>query len=341
MTGVIIYGDPHGEWQPLLQACEQEPPDGVILIGDCDLTMPLRQQIAPLFSARIPVWWIPGNHDADTPQRYDWLWGDHPDGNLHARAETIGGLTCAGLGGIFRGKVWYPRETLSDPEFASKADYVRSLKHQERWRGGLPLRMRDTLYPDDVAALARVRADVLVTHEAPSSHQHGFVGIDAAAAACHARLVVHGHHHRSTEGILPDGTPVRGLAKAEVLRLGCPLVQDKHKVRLTQLIEAVNDLFEGKITDGDAVAYVDWVLKTKLLESVVLRAQAAANTKEQFTNSPSLGDEMVKAIIAARDANKEMSTQALNSESIQARLIEFLLGPGNLYEGLRDDKQTP
>jgi len=219
MSGVIIYGDPHGEWRPLLQACEEERPDGVVIVGDCDLTMPLRKQLASLFGVGIPVFWIPGNHDADTFARYDFLWGDHTDGNLHARAEDIGGLVCAGLGGIFRERVWYPRETLTEPRYANGAEYVAAIAHQERWRRGLPLRMRDTIFPDDVSALEQVCAHVLVTHEAPSCHRHGFVGIDAAAAACRARLVVHGHHHQSDQGVLPDGTPVRGLAKAEVLRL--------------------------------------------------------------------------------------------------------------------------
>jgi Icc-related predicted phosphoesterase len=198
----------------LLQACEEERQDGVVIVGDCDLMMPLCQQLAPLVGGAIPVFWIPGNHDADTSARDDCLWGDHLDGNLHGRAESIGGLKWAGLSGVFRGRVWYPRETLPEPEFANGADYVRSLRHQERWRGGLPLRMRDTIFPDDV----RVGTDVLVTHKAPSCHQHGLVGIDAAAA-CRARLVVHGHHHRRTEGVLPTDTPVRGLAKAEVLRI--------------------------------------------------------------------------------------------------------------------------
>jgi hypothetical protein len=62
---------------------------------------------------------------------------------------------------------------------------------------------------------------VLVTHEAPSCHKYGFVGIDMAAAACRARLVVHGHHHESYEArIGNDRIRVRGLGRAEVFRLG-------------------------------------------------------------------------------------------------------------------------
>ena len=81
------------------------------------------------------------------------------------------------------------------------------------------MHVRDAIFPEDVQALLGLRADVLVTHEAPSCHRHGFVGIDQAAALCRARMVVHGHHHESYQGTLPSGVPVRGLGKADVFRL--------------------------------------------------------------------------------------------------------------------------
>jgi type I restriction enzyme R subunit len=120
-----------------------------------------------------------------------------------------------------------------------------------------------------------------------------------------------------------------------VTETGSGQVQDKHKMRLAEIIQAINDLFEGEVTEGDAVAYVDGVLKTKLLESDTLRAQAAANTKEQFANSPSLQDELMKAIMDAMAAHQSMSKQALGSENVQARILGTLLGPGALWEMLR------
>ena len=120
-----------------------------------------------------------------------------------------------------------------------------------------------------------------------------------------------------------------------VTEVGSGQVQDKHKLRLEQIIAAINDLFEGDVTDGDAVSYVDSVLKTKLMESETLRAQAAANTKEQFESSPSLNEELLNAIMDAMAAHQNMSKQALNSESIRARILATLLGPGALWEALR------
>jgi predicted phosphodiesterase len=220
MTGdLIVYGDPHGEWRPLLRACAENPPEGVVILGDCDLTMPLREQLAPVFSAGIKVRWIPGNHDKDSEEWHDRLFLDHPEGNLHGKWCQIGGMTIAGLGGVFKEKLWYPRFEVVHPKHMDRTDFMRSLPKNDRWRGGLPRKMRDAVFPEDVSALRGLRVDVLVTHEAPSNHPYGFIGIDEAARACQAKLVVHGHHHQTTHGILPGGTRVRGLAKAEVLRL--------------------------------------------------------------------------------------------------------------------------
>ena len=217
--GVLFYGDPHGEWRPLLRACEEERPDGVVLMGDCCLARPLREQIGPLFDAGIPVRWIPGNHDTDAAECHDRLWEEYPEGNLHARWEQVGGLLVGGLGGVFKGRVWYPRAGEAEPVHATRRDCMRRLGRGDRWRGGLPLHLRDAIFPEDAKALDGLRLDVLATHEGPSCHRHGFYGIDAAAASCRARLVVHGHHHESYVGATASGIPVRGLAKAEAFRL--------------------------------------------------------------------------------------------------------------------------
>lgn len=39
------------------------------------------------------------------------------------------------------------------------------------------------------------QADILVTHEAPSCHSHGFRGIDVLAQSMKVKLTFHGHHH--------------------------------------------------------------------------------------------------------------------------------------------------
>ena len=126
---------------------------------------------------------------------------------------------------------------------------------------------------------------------------------------------------------------------APITETGSGAVQDRHKKRLADIVQAINDLFEGNITEGDAVSYVE-TMKAKMMESPILIEQAAANGKEQFSNSPNLQVELVKAIIGAMSANSSMSKQALNSEAIQARMLSVLLGPGALWEGLRGEGRS-
>lgn len=113
-------------------------------------------------------------------------------------------------------------------------------------------------------------------------------------------------------------------------------VQDKTKVLLAELIAKVNDLFEGDLTPGDKLVYVNDVIKGKLMESEKLQEQAANNTKEQFANSPDLASEIVSAVMGALDAHAAMSKQALESEKLRADLKDVLLGEARLWEGLRE-----
>jgi type I restriction enzyme R subunit len=112
-------------------------------------------------------------------------------------------------------------------------------------------------------------------------------------------------------------------------------VRDKEKALLVEIIQKVNDLFEGELTDNDKLVYVNSVLKGKMLESDVLAQQAANNTKEQFANSPDLATEMMNAIMDAFAAHSTMSKQALDSQRVREGLKDILLGPGQLYEALR------
>ena len=117
---------------------------------------------------------------------------------------------------------------------------------------------------------------------------------------------------------------------------GSGAVQEKEKTLLDEIIRRVNDLFEGELTDDDMFVYVNGVLKGKLMEFGILAKQAKNNTKEQFSNSPDLTKEIMNAIIDALAAHSTMSEQALGSERVRDGLKDVLLGPGRLWEDLRD-----
>jgi type I restriction enzyme, R subunit len=144
------------------------------------------------------------------------------------------------------------------------------------------------------------------------------------------------HHHLRNLG--PRALPLSGddAPKLEpITEAGSGAVQEKEKAMLREIIEKVNDLFEGELTDQDKLVYVNNVIKGKLLESTTLQQQAANNTKEQFANSPDLANELLSAIMGALDAHNLMSTQALNSPQIRSGMKDILLNHASLYESLR------
>ncbi|AXA37897.1 type I restriction endonuclease subunit R [Rhizobium leguminosarum] len=117
---------------------------------------------------------------------------------------------------------------------------------------------------------------------------------------------------------------------------GSGSVQEKEKALLAEIVARVNDLFQGELTDDDQVIYVNNVLKGKLMESETLARQAEHNTKEQFANSPDLSKAILDAIMDAFDAHATMSKQALDSQRVRDGIKDILLGPGQLWEGLRE-----
>lgn len=210
---ILFAGDPHRNFSPILRACLGLPPGTLILLGDCDCPAPLPAILAPAIEAGWDVRWILGNHDTETEAAFDNLVGAHPSGDLGLRVTAIGGVRIAGLPGVFRPRVWNPQD--GGPRFHSRAAFQASLRPEEAWRGGLPLWHRDTIFPEDFARLSAERFDILVTHEAPTTHPHGFAVIDDLARSAGARLIVHGHHHLSYTAVLDGGIAVRGLGMAE------------------------------------------------------------------------------------------------------------------------------
>lgn len=215
MAGILFYGDPHGVWDPLADSVHQHRPNAVVLLGDMGLNRPLREELSAIWGL-VPSWyWIIGNHDVDKVHDYEFLVDSYADGDIGSRTVEIDGLTIAGLGGVYGQRVWYPQVGNETPVFRTRAEMTRKTARFDRFRGGVPRSSRATIFPEDHVALARTRADILVSHEAPTSHRNGFAAIDDLAEKMGTRLVVHGHHHHSYEGRTVDGIRVVGLSIAQ------------------------------------------------------------------------------------------------------------------------------
>ena len=213
---IFFVGDPHGEFAEIKRACAALPVGILIFVGDLDLARPFREELALVLAAGWRLHWILGNHDAERSDFFDHLAGDYPGGDLHCRVIDVRGVRIAGLSGVFRGAVW---DGETPALYSTRRDLFRSLRPPERWRKGIPLKHRSTLFPEDFEAMAKLRADVLVCHEAPTSHRHGFRVLDQIAARIGARQIVHGHHHQAYAAMLPNGIAVQGLARRQVWKL--------------------------------------------------------------------------------------------------------------------------
>ncbi|WP_149536943.1 metallophosphoesterase family protein [Siccirubricoccus phaeus] len=222
---MIFVGDIHRRWEHVERGLARldRPPEDVVLLGDMECHQPLDALVAPILATGARLHWIHGNHDADGGPE---MWANLADpalnpltaaGALHGRVATIGGLRVAGLGGTFRARVWVPP---APPRLHGRAELDEDIAALgPEWRPDARATLHASLatmaiWPEDVAALAAQRADILVTHEAPSSHPAGIAVIEALARDMGAKLIVHGHHHIGYRARAADGLTVQGVGAA-------------------------------------------------------------------------------------------------------------------------------
>ena len=213
---VIFIGDIHQNWHHIEAGLAALPvaPQAAVLLGDIECVRPLDQLAAPLLGRGVGVYWIHGNHEHDagpemwanlvTPERNPLT----SAGALHARVRDIAGIRIAGLGGAFLPHVWpanaAPRLHRREQLAADLASNHPGLTPPQAAALGHFL-TTTAIWPEDIEALSGQKADVLVTHEAPSSHPAGVGVLDDLARAMGARLIVHGHHHVTSQARADDG----------------------------------------------------------------------------------------------------------------------------------------
>jgi type I restriction enzyme R subunit len=106
--------------------------------------------------------------------------------------------------------------------------------------------------------------------------------------------------------------------------IGSGSAKDPEYVRLREIIDRMNTLFEGDgLTDNDMVGFSGYV-GGKLDESEKLQAQAKANTLDQFLASPDLTRAFVDAVLDSDTNFRSMSEQVLGSKKVQEGLLALL-----------------
>lgn len=197
LKAIWFLGDVHGSFAHIAQALldAQEKQRWLVFLGDIDIDhKPFKEILEPV-SRNFPqlrVAFIHGNHDADTYEHWQMLHDCGDALRLHGQVLDLEGVRVAGLGGNFMGRIWSPPAQAS---FQNKKLAMDRRPYQ--WRDGQRANpsLNGAIYPDDINALARQRADILVTHEAPSCHPHGFGALDELARSMRVVRSFHGHHH--------------------------------------------------------------------------------------------------------------------------------------------------
>ena len=215
MSKVFLCGDPHGEFDHILSAIDQWHPDAVLILGDLTPSHSLDEIFKGVKGTKI--YWIPGNHDTDSDLIYDRLWrSSFAKHNLHGRVQNVCGVKVAGLGGVFRGQIWMPPAM---PLYASPSLFIRKIGKSGMWRGGLPRRHRSTIFQSVYEKLKECKADILITHEAPSMHPKGFKALDDLAMKMGCKIIFHAHQHESKRYCPCNGLCARGIGLRGIIDL--------------------------------------------------------------------------------------------------------------------------
>ncbi len=200
---IWFVGDPHGYFDRFMPTIEAGQPDAVVLLGDMDLTRPLDAVLAEWDYDPARVWFVHGNHDADKASYWSRLPAER---NLHGRVTEIAGRRIAGLGGVFRQTIWSGHA--GPNRLFTVEDYLARQPPRAR---KLPVRHRASIFPADIAALTGQQAEILVSHEAPSTHHLGNAALDELGRVLGVSRHFHGHHHFDYEKRLAGGIFVHGV----------------------------------------------------------------------------------------------------------------------------------
>lgn len=209
MGDIWFCGDTHGGLGHVIKhvlkaRAAGDCPAAIILLGDIDAPRPLHIELEKIRELT-EIFWIPGNHDSDDNMAWNNLVASElSDANLHCRVAQVGSWRVAGLGGVFRKKIWSPPD---EPRFASYESWRAELiarRPPQAWgisETADERRHKTSIFPECVAGLERLRADILVTHEAPECRDdgRGWQTVGDLARALGVRYAFHGHHHDSPD----------------------------------------------------------------------------------------------------------------------------------------------
>jgi type I restriction enzyme R subunit len=129
--------------------------------------------------------------------------------------------------------------------------------------------------------------------------------------------------HLGQKNLPLESTPADGAQLDPASAAGSGVGRDPVKAKLQEIISRMNEVFEGEVTDADALTFA-YGVRDKMLESPILQEQARHNSKAQFA----LGDfqtELLNAVIASLDSYQDKAGQVLSNDKTRAAFSSILL----------------
>jgi len=202
---IWFCGDTHGYLKHVVEHVLSadavgQGPAAIILLGDIDAPRPLHLELEEI-AGMTEIFWIPGNHDSDDNLSWNNLVSSElADRNIHCRVAEIGPWRVAGLGGVFRKKIWTPPDQPLFPGYDAWRTDLLDRRPTKDWGVAETTeerRHRTSIFPNCIAALEKLRANILVSHEAPECRGdgRGWRAVGDLARRMGVRYAFHGHHH--------------------------------------------------------------------------------------------------------------------------------------------------
>jgi type I restriction enzyme R subunit len=105
--------------------------------------------------------------------------------------------------------------------------------------------------------------------------------------------------------------------------VGSGASHDPERVKLLELIEQLNLIFEGELSDSDLVNYA-YAVRDKLLENDILRTQAKNNAKKQFDESDELAEAILDAVDEQSKVNAALARQVMGDEKKRDEFMKII-----------------
>ena len=127
-----------------------------------------------------------------------------------------------------------------------------------------------------------------------------------------------------------SGDHALDLDSGDVVRLkpvastGTGAARDPRMVRLAEVLEKINDLFAGEdFTPAEQQSWVEGLV-TVLMDDDTIRAQAGANTRKQFVESPDLSDAVTEAVLGNQTSHAKMADYFFTDDRVKVELVKLL-----------------